>query len=655
MKISLRGTKASLITLSKDVSDPSARQPAVGIFAPLEKYDGPRVPKRPDGLITGFIIRDISPASKKEFDARVKLTFTAGSNSHPDQEIEYNIVLPVQYVASAMALSALREPLGGLPLAIIDSAHYKANESVPMMYESVSFMLVFPMKETLESEQLSEKLDAVIHENYTTALTPVSWDKVIVQSGESTNPNLSIAQGMMFQNLIALARGDIGALLQIMSMEEHIDLLMGDDGEEDEEDFYEDLTEYAGEHESDEELDETIAQQLEDIRNAPLPEPPISEEEQELREVNERVEQMKRAIYPLCFNIVDTMLDRIKNFDPSIKSTIIGGTESVDLGEYDATTDIVFNELTSSLEQMFADIDFKDKTPAEEKRTKDIAYWNSPIRESCPSLEPIFTFLESSSDYADYLSILSMDILSDETASTILEDYKLGKVFTSMCITIVAYTLKKGMIISDYDSDLAIPAPEIISNLIRVNDTDFVWEIPSLTKSLINYDIGNTVDVLCMNYKPSKSIERAGYLLNSINYLAEMFIHNPIWSAISVKDLRAKLDGFADNTSEFKEFKEWLTQFYGLLKGAHTQHEDKETARAAYGAISEFLHSEHDVKKLASHVARTFIAVVDILALLQDGMHEDHPEWNDYRGQTLNALLVKIAEEVGSRMQFAIR
>ncbi|MBC9705831.1 MAG: hypothetical protein H9W81_12840 [Enterococcus sp.] len=646
----LRGTKASLITLSQDVNDPSARKPAIGVFASLSEGDAPMGLKSTRNSISAFVIQNIAPVSPKAFDGRVKVFFFAPSRNDKKTPIEYSFVIPVQYVASAMSLSALDEPLGGLPFAFFDSGSAKLNEKITLDIHDADFFLTFPMKESQESLDLSDKLSALIDSNYTVPLAPVPWDAISSGDGMDFNdyPNLNTAQGIMFNHLIAMARGDIGALMEIMAMEPYID------------DSYGDVLDYGEDEESETEpevkSDNVISKQLEDIEDSVLlsdmEDESEDEEEDEEAQFAEQIEEAKYRVFPLCATIAETMLTRIQGHHPRIKGILAGSPETIGSDEYEPQVDLEFDALTSSLEDIFKGKTFGEESREDIQRKQHIEYWEAPIEESVPSMKPLFDYIDTLPDKDDYRKLLNLDLLNEKPGLGEISTYPVGKMFTAMAIQIAAYALKKSTILSHLIHEI-LPVPEIISSWILINNTDFVWELPSLAHSLSQYNVANAVDVLSMHYKPSNDLENAIYLWNSIYVIAEMFENNAYWANMPKEEFRARLDKLENKTPEFLKFKKWLKSFFDVIKDDdHTASAEKQSE--THQAIHEFFESEEDITVLATHVAMAFIAFADMIVMDQE-ITPDNPEWNARRLVVLNHMLTNVAEHTGKRIEIAIR
>lgn len=655
MKKFLRGTKASLITLSNKVEDPTARTPAVGVFTTLSDENSPCGIPNTGNSLSVFMIDDIAPASSKDFDGRVKVFFYAPSRQNSKHIVEYNFVVPVQYLATAMALSALNEPVGGMPIAFFDSEKIKANDKVTMETQNVAFFLGFPMKESQEGFEISEKLEALISKNFTTALAPIPWDMVASTGGDDPSSNLNTAQGIMFNHLIALARGDIGALMEIMAMEKYLEDSHGDfedlDGDFDADD--DNPLDDAAEQLANEIEDAAFFNEVQDDEDFDDEDYDDDNSEDEANAFAEQVEQAKYTIYPLCLTIASTMLDRIRGYNPRIKGVAMHNPEVIASGDYEPQVDLMFNDITSSLEDVFKGETFGEETPEDVRRREDISYWDLSIEESCPSMIPLFEYIDTLPDKDIYRELLNANFTDEHEVAQMLALHGIGKSFTAMAVIIASYALKKGKLLSRYLNNEVVPAPEILSSWIGVSDTNFVWELPSLAHSLARYDTANAVDVLSMHYKPMNEMGNAVYLWNSIYFIVEMFEESVFWANMSKEEFRVRLNKLEDKTAEFQKFKSWLQSFFDVIKNDdHTA--DPEKQNETHQAVHEFFGSEEDVTVLANHVAKAFIAFVDIITM-DTGLTPDDAEWNARRIVTLNHMLTGVAEHTGGRVDLAIR
>lgn len=611
VEIFLKDAKVSLITTMAGNGDFSLRKPAIGVFASLDESVLPstgKTPENPD-VLPAFMISDIKPASNKIHDARVKVYFEAphGENNEPT---EYYFITEIHYLALAMSLGALQAPAGGLPIYFIDSNKFKMNPKFSMGIEQLEFAVILPPKEYDQAEELSEKMAAMIHADYAVPLAPVPWDQV--SESDEPNPLVRAAQSKLFMILLGLARGESATLIELMNLENEIDIF---DAEEEDDDID----------------DESL---------------------------------IKMEILSLCVKIAQDAYRRISSLNPELQ-TAAKGIDSVSTIDYNPQVDLVFTKLVNDPEVMgiFKDVKIasKDKSEQEILREENIKTWNLPFSESWPEpMQSIEDYLDTLEDADIYRELIDFDFSNAEELAEKTDEYGLGKIFTSLCISISSYALKKGMTVRQ-SADVTVPAALLLSSWTNIFEDDYVWEIPALTDSLVNYSFNNAVDVLTMYYEPAHDIEKAFYLWSVVHYLGHHITNSDDWDAYTPEKLAKDLDALEINTQEFVDFKSWILRYFRKIKEIETEansfggaDEHESDACAVAEAMHEFIEPEMNIEKMAEVVAMAFPVFADILAT-RAGLEPGNEDWNLSRTTYIYELLSEIAEEFGDRVRFALR
>lgn len=608
VEIFLKDAKVSLITIMGPKGDFSLRKPAIGVFASLDESTLPVMDAGGSNSATAFIISDVRPASSKMHDARVKVYFEA---PHGEEEpAQYGFTTEIHYLALAMALGAVNSPAGGLPIYFIDSNKYKMNAKFSITPDQIEFAVILPPKETEEGEELSEKLAAMIHSDYAVPLAPVPWDQVV--DSDEPSPLVRAAQSKLLMLLLGLARGEISPLIELMSYEDAIDLF---DAEEEDDDT----------------------------------------DEKEL---------IRMEILALCVKIAQHAYGRITTLNPELQ-TAAKGIDSVDTIDYNPQVDLVFSKLVSDPEVMgiFKDVKIaaKDKSEQEILREQNIKTWNAPFSESWPEqMKPIEDYLNTLEHGDIYHELVDLDFSDLEALEEKKDDYGLGKIFTSICIAISSYALKKGVTVLN-SSSVTVPAPLLLSAWTNTFEDGYVWELPALTDSLTNYSFKNAVDVLTMYYEPAHDIEKAFYLWSVIHALGHHITASDDWNDYTPEMLAHDLDNLEINTQEFIDFKSWILRYFRKIKEIETEansfggaDEHESDACAVSEAMHEFIDPDMDLEKMAEVVAMAFPVFADILAL-RAGLEPGEESWELSRKTYIYEMLSEIAEEFGERVRFALR
>jgi hypothetical protein len=610
-EIFLKDAKVSLITIMAPNGDFSLRKPAIGVFASLDESNTPDYDKDPENptVLSAFMVKDIKPVSNKVHDARVKVIFEApfGPESAPT---EYSFNTEIHFMALAMALGAVNAPAGGLPMYFIDSNQYKANPKFSMTPGQFEFAVILPPKEYTEGEELSEKLAAMVHADYAVPLAPVPWD-AIAESDEP-NPLMRAAQSKLFMILLGLARGEVSPLMELMNMEESIDL-------------------FAAEEEDDDTDDE---------------------------------EMVQMEILSLCVTIAQNAFRRITTLNPELQ-TAAKGIDSVSTIDYNPQVDLVFSKLVNDPEVMgiFKDVKIaaKDKSKQEILREENIKTWNEPFSTSWPEpMTAIEEYLDTLEDADIYRELIDLDFSDNELVAEKTDDYGLGKIFTSLCISISSYALKKG-VTALKSSDITVPAPLILCSWVNIFEDSYVWELPALTSSLSTYSFNNAVDVLTMFYEPAHDIEKAFYLWSVVHALGHHITNSDDWNDYTPEHLAKDLNSLEINTQEFADFKSWILRFFRKIQEVNNAENDfggadehPSDACAVSEAMHDFIDPEMDIQKMAEVVAMAFPVFADILAT-RAGLEPGNEDWNSHRNTYIYEMLTEISEEFGDRILFALR
>lgn len=611
VEIFLKDAKVSMITIMGPKGDFSLRKPAIGVFASLDELTLPVMEKGSEKEVAAFVITDIRPASNKQHDARVKVYFEA-PNGEDKAVTQYGFTTEIHYLAVAMALGALSAPAGGLPIYFIDSNKYKMNSKFLATPDQIEFAVILPPKETEEGEDMSDKMAAMIHSDYAVPLAPVPWDQVV--DSDEPSPLVRASQSKLLMLLLGLARGEVSPLIELMSYEDQIDMF-----EDDEED-------------DDEEMDDAAL--------------------------------IKMEILSLCVKIAQHAYGRITTLNPELQ-TAAKGIDSVDTVDYNPQVDLVFSKLVNDPEVMgiFKDVKIaaKDKSEQEILREENIKTWNEPFSESWPEpMKPIADYIDTLEHSDIYHELVDIDFSDVELLAEKIDDYGLGKIFTSICISISSYALKKGTTVLN-SSSVTVPAPLLLNAWTNTFEDGYIWELPALTESLTNYSFKNAVDVLTMYYEPAHDIEKAFYLWSVVHALGHHITASDDWDGYTPEKLAHDLDNLEINTQEFLDFKSWILRYFRKIKEIETEansfggaDEHESDACAVSEAMHDFIDPDMNLEKMAEVVAMAFPVFADILAL-REGLEPGEEGWEANRKTYIYEMLSEIADEFGERIRLALR
>lgn len=613
-KIFLGRAKASLITLNALDQKHETRRPAVGIFIPLDDTTRPIFDLDSESASKNlgvFHIDGISPYSRDPQDTRVRLKFSARGNLSQEMNT-YSIALEVQYVALAVALAvtllALNEPLGGLPLFIIDSKKYKAS-SKAMNVEQIAYGLLLPEKELEEGVEFQEKLSAFISSDYISPLAPYPWDQARDDNPTALTRN---AQSSVLMNLLAITHGDLVSIDSLISSEEHINTAL-------------------------EQESEGILGTSEDtLENS-----------------------INYEIFAVCYYMMKSVYSHSRASTPELQSAV-KDFDTVSAIEYNPSIDMTFSSIVSDLEKSDelknVKISQKDKTNREISREENIVIWNKDVSLS-PSekIRSIYEYLTTLDDAEDYKYLLAQPLDDEDELNELAEKYGFGKIFTTMSIKIADYALRKGFIIKRLD-DVVMPAPLILSYWVNMSEDDFMWEFPALSPSLSRYNFENAVDIFLIHYEPQRDIRQVPHLWGTFHFLGHHLLDFKEWSEWSSSDFALALDKLENNTNEFNQLKKFIIQLVDKIhaKDGSDESDEDQSGCIVSEAMSSFISEDMDVESFARMIAMSIPVLADMLAM-KGGLTPESDKWENTRMDYISNVLYQVAVHFGDRIQFAIR
>ena len=614
-EIFLKDASVSLITVMPLEPDFSQRKPAIGVFVPLNETTLPVLDDTSESdsaSVPAFIITDAQPADVDDpRNTQVIVSFNA-MNEKTQEMTSYAFPMDIQFLALSMALSAVNSPAGGLAIYFINSDKYTPGVEVTTGVYQFAFALILPPKEETEGEEFMEKIAALAHEDYSTPLAPIGWDEI--SQDQSNNPLVRAAQSKLMMLLLGLARGEVSPLMEIISMEADID-----------------------QFESDEVSDE---------------------------DANDPLFMARLEMLSICVQIAQNAYQRIANLNPEMQ-TAAKSVDNISAVDYNPQVDIIFSKLISDpgVEGIFKNVKISpsDRSPEEITRDKNIVAWNKPMSEMWPvELLPLSQYLSTLPDESVYRELVDMDYKNNDLVNEKIDEYGLGKIFTGLCISIVSYALKKGILMQN-SHNVIFPPTVLLNDWTNIFEDDFPWELPALAGSLATYNFKNAVDVLTMYYEPAHQVDKAVYLWEVVHDIGHHLAHSDEWKGYSSDKLAFEFDSLGINTQEFSDFKSWILRYFRKIKELESSAEEQSSDNEHGGegcvvamAMSEFIDESLDVQKMAEIVSMSFPVFADIMAM-RKGLSPDDDDWDIIRKTYIYTLLTSIADSFGDRIRIALR
>lgn len=600
-------TKSFLTSVLIPGSTAKSRTPALAVCAPMDDGDFIHVEHGAPGVVSAYVIHDVTPFNDDPSDSRVNVHFHF--SGEPDESFEnaYVVTLGIHELAIVNVLGAMHDHSGGgVPIVFIDSNLHDIDNVTVLDPTKISFALVTPHYKSEEAVEFSQKLAELFNPSFSVARSSRPWYED--ENENEPSPILRAAQGRLLPILMGLSRGDVAYIKELIRFEPELDNITNAIDEDDEDAVYS-------------------------------------------RDLLGLLVQTAKAVYGqavLC--------------NPSLQ-TVESTAENVGPIEYRPDVDVFFNKITSGPEfnDIFKNVqkDFVvEKSENEIKRDQNVAIWESSLDTNWPSsMADIGAYLATLEDYEIYVSLLHEDFNDVERINERIKEVGLGKIFTALMLTISGYALKRVNILTEDVSEASFPAVLILNEWINVSEDNFVWEIPALAESLALYETKTAVDVLTMYYQPRKNPTEAFHLLALLHILGHHFAEGPEWDEYDFALLKEDLASLEINTPKFKEFSEWFLTYIDTLLEEFGESEDGEDDEACYSsaATRTIIESSDDIEKVAEFAATVLPVMADILAKKNPDLDEGGEEWNAFRHGYILDVLTSAAESFGGRIKLVTR
>lgn len=582
-----------------------ARTAALAVYAPLSNEKFTHMEHGAPGVVSAYIIDDLVAFSDDPFDSRVKVYFHSSSEASESFERSYVVTLGIQELAIVNALATLHDHTGGgVPIVFVNSDLHAPDPVAVLDPNHISFAVVLPHHKSDEAAEFSQKMSELFNSSFAVPLSNRPWHEV--EEDNEQSPMLRAAQGRLLPILMGLTRGDVAYVKELIRCESELNSITDSIDKDDEEAIFN--LEFLG----------------------------------------------------LVVHLAKTVYGRAVLCNPALQ-TVESTMENVGPVEYTPDTDVFFNQITSGPEfnDIFKSIqkDFTiEKSEQEIKRDKNVKIWESSLDSNWPTeMAEIGAYLTTLDDYETYVSLLDEDFNDVESINVRIKEVGLGKVFTTLMLTISAYALRRVDIIDTSESDF--PAVLILNDWINVSEDNFVWEIPALAESLALYETKTAVDVLTMYYQPRKDPSQAFHLLALLHTLGHHFGEDSEWDDYDFASLKTDLTSLGINTPEFKEFSEWFVNFIDTLMELLGQSDEAGGSEVCYSSATTraVIESSEDIEKIAGFAAMTLPVMADILAKQNPDLDEGGEEWTEFRHGYIQSVLMSAAESFGRRIKLVAR
>lgn len=584
-----------------------ARTPALAIYAPISNEKFAHMNHGEAGVVSAYFIHDLVAFNDDPSDSRVKVHFHFSGEPDDSFETNYIVTLGIHELAIVNALGAMHSHSGGgVPIVFIDSNLHEPNPVTVLDPAHISFALVTPHYKSDEAVEFSQKMEGLFNSNFSIARSSQPWFEN--EEEDEPSPVLRAAQGRLLPILMGLSRGDVAYVKELVRFEPELDNITTSIDAADEDAVYD-------------------------------------------RELLGMLVHIAKSVYGqamLCNPSLQTVESKIENVGPL---------------EYKPDVDVFFKKITSGPE--FSDIfknigkDFKvEKSENEIKRDRNMAIWESSLDSDWPTnMVDIGTYVAALEDYDIYASLLKEDFNDVERITERIEEVGLGKIFTTLMLTISAYALKRVEILTKDDDEVTFPAVLILNEWINVSEDNFVWEIPALTESLSLYEMTTAVDVLTMYYQPRKNPTEAFHLLALLHTLGHHFAEDDEWDDYDFAMLKTDLASLEINTPEFKEFSEWFINFIDTVMELFIESEEAEESEACYSSATTraVIEASDDIEKIAGFAALVLPVMADILAKQNPDLDEGGEDWTEFRRGYILSVLLSAAESFGGRIKLVTR
>lgn len=475
-------------------------------------------------MIPKYEITDIIPVEDAAENTLVEMVFSEKPMADEDTEgyspVEYKVTVPIHTVVLAQALSLINESFNIIALNHA-TAPQKDSEAVELNH--ICLTINFPSDNEEIYQDIQDKLSTLVDAQFVEPLHPAGGSD---DGGYYAIPEpLRRSQMAIMPLLSALSQDDAKTLIRIMALEPILDNFHLRNRNQNPDIS---VGEYA-----------KVLESMDDTENYVAPELP------------EDIEYLSTFEYSILDNMTDAMENHMKIHEPQVRdrsyykdvTLLVLLTNIKAIYENSETDDFITNinlvdeeaidESTVPLNRAFMNIintdELKDtfakiepekveRTDVELEWASDVEKWQKSPDEYWPeNMSQVEAQLRSLDDADVYFDIMKRSYSTPEEFRSLVTEYSLGKVFTSLILKTAINLSKYTSIVHKNDNET--PSTLIATHWINRPDDDYIWELPALSYDLASYDISTFVTLL--KYIRNDS---AGYMSVALHGLAQKIL-----------------------------------------------------------------------------------------------------------------------------------
>lgn len=405
------------------------------------------------------------------------------------------ITVPIHTVALAQSLSLVNESFN---IVAFPTEEFATVNNKAISIQKTLFTLNFPEANREDYGNILDKLSTLIDAKF---VEPLYSNSAEVSGFSNIPMPLRRSQMAIMPLISALSQDDVKTLLQVISLESTLDNFHLRNRNQNSETT---TGEYA-----------KVLQTMEDLENYVAPEIP------------EDIAYMSTFEYSILDNMTDAIEEHLKMNEPNFRDkayykditllillTNIKATyEKSEMDDFIVNRSLAEEEtcydygiqlhrefqsiVQEDLTDVFSEVkpEEVEKTEVEKKWAADLAKWNASPNEYWPSsLKKLADFMETNEDSKIYFDIMERSYKTPEEFQALVNQYGLGKVFTSLILKTAINLTKFTDLINE--NDASTPSPLVATQWISSPDDTYMWELPALSYDLANYDVSTCVSLL---------------------------------------------------------------------------------------------------------------------------------------------------------------
>lgn len=568
----------------------NTRHPVIGVWTNLLDYDQHLITSRdiPNGL-PAYEVYDVEVATEDETQTAVRLLFRRPGSQYPNPESRvddfnhvFEMVVPVQDLA---VVQALRMSPEACFFALFDARHSDPSVKHKIALHDILIALTLPPLESVESDDISEKMTQIISETFSSPFSPIS-DEDEYEDGVPLSYRK--AQAFLLSTLAGISFGDEVSLRRLLQMEE----------------WYEQYYETASGNSEDTSTDDAdqvafVAAVIHLLRIVMMRSGSAAAAESE--------DEENPAISPLGSNDHDNeFMDIMKHLEIEGDLRRIGSESKQEGAEM-----IRFTSQAATVRKPFA-----DGWPESMKKLQDF------------------------SELTERPALWEVDFSEENPEDPNVEDSDFAQVMTAFSLTIAARATRLAEILNQNHESEGVAHPTVpLVRWLTSNDDSYMWELVAMGPLIENYEILQFADLLNFSTDPQEDPHHALYFAVTVHTLAHQLIEEE-WTSQSFSQALAQLDvQFADAKQVALHILDDLAQY--VVEDDDSDDEDEPCAAA------KATHSLSASGIALSHLSRAVAHLVPIMADVQANKNDlsvGDEEWKKFRQRYIKDLLTSVAE-----------